>query len=500
MIDQILFPICLYVFGVMIGLLFKRHLPFPFICFAAFFWGALLWVVIATMLLSFAIPYTLLNMGCVLTTFAIFLSYIHIKRKMWRFNAHEIMWLVGTLSAFIFIIGSVVKFNFSAASYDSIAQIMLGRTIGYEGLTEFTKSFLASWGVFVPLMHSASVFWEEGYWCTLHPAFFFSFVMTFCYLCYRSILMQIHNTYVALVLSLLATILFISTYFIVFQIFYIHNNFIAAAYLFIAVITFWLALCEERNEWFWVAITAMLGFSVTRTESPLFALIFLSIIISSRNISYRNRVAFIVPFLVVLVVWYAKLLRMIGSGTDILDPEKIVAIIVLLITFGLLTVFSFVRWIERYIVAKLHVIMIVVFLVILAITVIHNPVHMLKSLSSIVLLMLIGGRWGATWFLLIGLLIFAFKQSHFKHEKIFSVGIISYFILLLALSSMRSPYRIHWGESANRMLTHILPIILFYIMNKYAFCLSRVMDSDKDCQNHFFEKIREILKLKKADT
>jgi len=468
MISQVLFLVGLYTLGVLAGLLFKKHIPFVFICLTGFLWGGLIWVIGGVSFLIVSIPYSALTMLLFLITVLISLSIIHIRQGIWRLTSSDFFWFVGVMAAFLIVVGAASRYNYSIASYDSVAQIMLGRDIANHGFNELTTSTLASWGVFLPLLQSVSVFLGDGYMYAAQPAFAFTLLITFFYLSQRVARQNFYGMPAATALALLATLTLASTYFIVFQVFYIHNGLISATYLFVAIGTFWLALSERNNLWLIFAMLALTGFSISRTEAPLFALIFLTLLISSEQIPYRVRLTAILPYLIFLVFWYLSLLRVMGSGTDILDPTKTLAVIGLLIAFGVLVGLSYYRWVERYLLPALPKIMLGVFLVGLAFLFTLKPTDMQTNLTAILKNMFDSGRWGVTWHILLGLLVFGLIQPRFNHERLFSYGIPLFFALLLALGFMRLPYRLGWGDSANRIITHIMPIILLYTVIKYS--------------------------------
>lgn len=468
MINQVLFLLGLYTLGVLTGLLFKKHIPVVFICLTGFLWGSLIWVIAGVSFLIVSMPYSALNMLLLAITILIALTIIHIRRGTWRLTRSEITWFVGVMLAFAIVVSVATQYNFSVASYDSIAQIMLGRNIANHGFTESVTRELASWGVFLPLLQSASVFLGDGYLYAAQPAFAFTLLLTFFYLSQRAARQSFSEVRVALALALLATLALASTYFMVFQAFYIHNGLIAATYLFVAIVTFWLALCERNNVWLIFAILALTGYSISRTEAPLFALIFLALVVSTGQISYRVRLAFSLPYLIILVLWYLYLLRIMGAGTDILDPKKTLVIIGSLTAFCILIGLSYYRWVERYFLPILHIFMLGVLLLILMVMFILKPEDMQISMTAIWQNMIINGRWGATWLILLGLLVFGLIQPRFSYERLFSYGIPLFFALLLALGFMRAPYRLGWGDSANRIITHIIPIIFLYTLLKYG--------------------------------
>lgn len=470
MISQVLFLVGLYILGVLIGLLFKKHIPFIFICLTGFLWGALIWVFGGISFLIVSIPYSALNMLLFVMIVLISLSTIHIRQGMEYLTRNDFLWFVGVITAFIIVVSVASRYNYSIASYDSVAQVMLGRDIANHGFTELTTESLASWGVFLPLVQSASVFLGDGYMYAAQPAFAFTLLITFLYLSQRVARQGFYGVYTATALALLATLTLASTYFMIFQVFYIHNGLISTTYLFVAIGTFWLALSERNNIWLIFAMMALMGFSISRTEAPLFALIFLALLVSSSSgqISYRVRLTAILPYLIILAIWYLSLLRVMGSGTDILDPTKALAVVGLLMAFGVLVGLSYYRWVEYYLLPALPMVMLGVFLAGLVFLFILKPIDMQTNLTAILQNMFDSGRWGVTWHVLLGLLILGLIRPRFNHERLFSYGIPLFFALLLALGFMRLPYRLGWGDSANRIITHIMPIVLLYTVIKFS--------------------------------
>jgi len=56
----------------------------------------------------------------------------------------------------------------------------------------------------------------------------------------------------------------------------------------------------------------------------------------------------------------------------------------------------------------------------------------------------------------------------FPQEDLFLYGVILFFALLLAIVYFRVPYHTGWGDSANRMVTHILPLGTLFILMKFS--------------------------------
>jgi hypothetical protein len=235
-------------------------------------------------------------------------------------------------------------------------------------------------------------------------------------------------------------------------------------YLFLSVCGFWLASVEEKDSWMIVGMLALLGFSLVRLESPVFALPFLILLISGGKIPYRIRLVSILPYLISLIIWYFYLLRGVGDVDLTLDQARTLAIIGALVACVFLVIFSEVNWIKRWVLPLLPKIMLGVLVLVVAYMVLQKPGHMYTSMKVTLKNVLITGRWGITWIIFTLVFLFSLIGSGFLEEGYFFIGISSFFLILLAISYFRVPYRVGWGDSANRMLTHILPVISIYVM------------------------------------
>jgi len=472
-INQVLFLFGLYGFGVYFGLIFKRQIPCAFIGVTGFLWGTLFWVVGGIFFKIVSIPYTPVSMIAFFIILAVVFSIIHIKMNTWQLSRSELTYLLLMAIAFILVLVIASIFNLSIGSTDSITNIFLGRRIAYEGLSEAFDYFLSTTGVYLPQLQSASIFLGDDYLYAAQPAFAYTFFLIYLYLSHQVIGNLFSDKRVALALTFLTGLVLFSTYYMVWQVFYIHNNMISAVYLFVAVSTFWLASIEDKYSWMIFALLGLMGFSLARTEAPIFALIFLVIVISFDQFSYRIRLISILPYLFILILWYLYLFRGMGEGTLILNPERTLVIISSLVSFGILVVLSELRWIKRFLLPILPKIMLGLLLLILVFMVFQKPEHMMDSLTAIIKNMIESGRWGITWIIISLLLVFSLAQPRVPKEELFFYGISSFFSLLLVISYFHGPFRLGWGDSANRMLTHILPIIILYVLMTTVKGLSR---------------------------
>jgi hypothetical protein len=100
-----------------------------------------------------------------------------------------------------------------------------------------------------------------------------------------------------------------------------------------------------------------------------------------------------------------------------------------------------------------------------------NPRNIITGLVVTVQNMLVYGQWGVIWYVVLAGLILAFTQPRFKNESFFVLLLAIYFLFVIALGWLRTNVNVyHLGrfDSGNRMMTHILPLAVYYLVLKYS--------------------------------
>jgi hypothetical protein len=94
-----------------------------------------------------------------------------------------------------------------------------------------------------------------------------------------------------------------------------------------------------------------------------------------------------------------------------------------------------------------------------------EPYHMLTSLLHIIQNLFITGRWGLVWwlvFVITSYLIFN-KIKQYCDLKIIMTIVVIVLLFSYIIVISRIPYRLGTGDSFNRMVLHIYPIVVFYL-------------------------------------
>ncbi|MEA1937803.1 MAG: hypothetical protein U9N14_01760, partial [Pseudomonadota bacterium] len=102
------------------------------------------------------------------------------------------------------------------------------------------------------------------------------------------------------------------------------------------------------------------------------------------------------------------------------------------------------------------------FVLMLAIAI--KPAHMSQSITAFAANIFGMGRWGSLGMALLVLYtaIWLSGPSRDFYSRMIPRFIAAYILALLFLSFFRIPYRVNWGDSANRMMVHIVPLLLTY--------------------------------------
>ena len=466
---QMLFIGGIYLLGFCFGLLFRKRIPFPFIALTGFLWGCMLYVIEVFVLYSLGIPYNLVSATCLTGLVLAILSIVNFLLGNWRLSRGDISWLAGIFLVFTLASLAANLFNMTVVTLDSLRQIMVGREIAFDGFTPGVIDYLSSTGPFMLVLHSAGVLIGSEYLYTLIPCFSLSLFMIFIYVTFRSINQKTLGRFFALALTLLAALVLFSSTLVIYQSFYIHTNLPTAVYLFVAVATCWLAISEENDAWLAFAVPSLVCVSLLRTETFLFAVFILFLVISLFKFSGRTRWFFTLPFLGLMLLWYILFYVRFSRDTNVLSPARILLLVFLLVCLGLYVFILRYRPVEQLIRSTVFYVVGGGVILLMAGLLLFKTHNTITSLVVTLQNMFITGWWGAIWYAAVLGLVLAFTQPRFKNEHFFVLVLGVFFVFMISLGSIRTlPYHLGWFDSGNRMLIHILPLVWYYLVLKYA--------------------------------
>jgi hypothetical protein len=469
MINQFLFLFFLEVLGLSFMVLFKKNLDRAYLYLLSFPMGVSLWAFLILIFLGAGVP---VRRGAVLTASFLMLGVFFLMdlRKK-AFSREERLPLAILLLSFAALSFVFLSLNYSFFTNDSWGLVAGGRTIALS--TRLPARLLAETGIFSFILHSAGSFWHFDYLYALYPMIALFLVLFFIYGLYAPFGMKRISLNRHLAFSGLAALFLLSTFFILMNSAYIHTNLLYGFYTFIAVFGLWRRLQGDHSAWLVISILALLSSIFIRVEGPLVALIPVILLISARELSFKDKGIYVLSVTLAVSAWFLKLFFVFSGFTGKklnADRSLFVILIYLLCLLG--------SWLsEKRGLARLRS---------------YGPPAMLYALAFLwsyfiwtkgmsmkggdliirrygILLVNIlrDGGWGITWMALFFLFIAALFMARFPQESLFTYTILSFGLLFNSLNLFRGGWRAGWGDSGNRMLVHIIFIMGFYIFLKF---------------------------------
>lgn len=416
--------------------------------------GMLQWTVLSVLLVFIGLPMQVA--AWILTAWCIF----HWVSQL-RLAAGRTL-VPGLLLAITAIFGSIcfIQLEWVQISFDSIEQIAIGRALAQTGFANEAGTLLASWGVLLPMVQSASVFLGVDMLTAMQPLLWLSVLGILVTTGWRL------ATHARLWIGLVPVALVASAYLFIFQSAYIHNSLVSAAFLLIFMAGVALATRENQARWLYLAFLGLAGFTLARTEAPLFAALALVLAASLFNDGplwprYRSLT---LVFVASAIAWCLALMLLIGPGTDIMTPGRIGILAAVLASAAVVVAWPAGRA-SNFLRSSTPALVVLLSLAALALGYFWKPGHMLENIQAIDSNLFLTGRWGATWWIAVFVFPLLFALDTGRLARVFLAFLIAFASLVILLGIMRVPYRLGWGDSANRMFTHLLPVIALWLVH-----------------------------------
>ena len=469
-IPQGLFILLLFMMGLTCLGLFRSSLDITTIGLLSFPTGAALWVIYSTIILISGIPFTSVTMLASSILWLFTASFIIYLKK--EFNKSDFAVLAVIACVFVAILGSYLYSSKVIITSDSWTYISMGKVLtGNAGFpTPPTRLWMSDYGFFVGLIFAGASFLEFDYVHTYMPIISLWFILIFGWLLFNAQRKYLAPMWAGL-FSVLAILIYASTYFIIFQSFYIHANLTASVYFTLAVISLWFYITDRKVVWLVLETLFVISFALSRTEGPLFALLILLATISAKEIFYKQVVGCITAFTLVIAFWNYKLLSASGFvyNDSFSSPSRLWLVILAVTGFWVFAIFSKCSWITRI---KSHLPLIthyILALLALLFTFSTEPAIAQAHFQGILSAMFVTGSWEGTWLLVFVLLGYSLVLKPLTTESLYVNIIIHYLVAYYIILYKVGICSLKNISSVNRMLFHIFPTIIFYLFLKYAY-------------------------------
>ena len=254
-----------------------------------------------------------------------------------------------------------------------------------------------------------------------------------------------------------------------------HNRFVMHAFyvnghLFYALLSLVVAgaawLVARRSVaavagWSTVAGLAMAVLQVTRVEAFLLSTALLLAVLTSTRIPILFKATTLAGYGLGVVVWHGYLVRLGVSGTDVLGPLgvgilSLVVLATLRRTEPLLV--SYGRWLRTLYVAGL--------LAVLGVLVLQAPAIMRDSWSAFIEnAVTFDGYWGVGLLSLAAVTLLAALLLRDRDRVLIGLPIIAFLPHAFLIAYLRdAAYRVGGGDSLNRMLIQVVPLMVMFVV------------------------------------
>jgi len=467
------FFLAIYTQGWIFGLLLGRRLGLSWVALAAYPLGLVLWVLVSAAIAVSPLSWQPASMGVAWLALAAAGA-----AGAWRTRGlpggarpkrarDEWLSFAAATLGFAALTAIIGLFDVSVWTYDSHVINAMGRTFAHHGsVHESVAADLLSRGAFQAFVQGASAFLGVS---ALQAA---PLILALCFLALFGLLgirattgYRLGATCVGLAIAAMAT-----NYWMVVQALYVHENFAAGVYLFLFAACFWLAEREEETAWLPFAWVFLIGFALQRVETPLVALLLIGIAHSQSRFPARwlDRGQLVVALVlgVQALLWlsyWSPGYTALRAARPILDPERIAFVMAAIVASVVgVRVLRWPRlgWLRRW--APALVFAALVFGIGLAFWL---NAERSRPAMGFLAAHLVSRQWGALWpaFAVLGLGLL--RLPALPHRAVLSWGALTY---LAAMFLYSRGARIGWGDSGNRALTHVVPLLFFFFVAAYG--------------------------------
>lgn len=469
MINQFLFLLYIAILGVSFMFFFKNSLSSANLYLLSVPTGLSIWVFQLIILFILGLPFEKLFIGILsLLLLSVFIA-IHRNKFFVKKNLVQIIIYLALYSGFSFLF---LIFNYSFFTNDSWRMLIGGKYIATYG--SLLDSLIDQRGLYAYIIHSSSNIFGFDYLYALYPLMMLFFALFFAYNLYSPLSPENKEVGRNILFSSLVVLFILSTFFVLLNAFYVHSNLLSGIYGFLALFGLWKHLVSKDRNWLIISAIAILSFSFLRIEGPLLSLIIIIILISIKQIKFKEKVYYVGAVSLFVVVWHIRLFFMLAGHTSkyYMNPARTLLITVLytlIFTVLLVSQKGILNRIKEYF-PLLMVYSLSIGWTILIFT--EGPktkgnLLVLKKYGRLILNSVKHGDWGITWIVLGILFAVALILKKLRHESLFLYYIFSFALLFNSIHLYRGGWRIGWGDSGNRMLMSIIFVISFYVFLKF---------------------------------
>ena len=362
------------------------------------------------------------------------------------------------------------KYNLIQGTYDSFTYLQMGEIVGNHGFLAVSGSLYSTRAIYYPMFHSLSLVFDTECLWSFTAIYAIEFMSAFLLLTFVAARRLQPSNLVAFVLAVLGTGLFFTSFLVIYHFFYINHHMITAAHFTLFFILTWHGIERRDFRLIMIGLLIFVPSIMMRVENSIYLLIFTTLLL--RNEFLTRQMVVTVSLIIGSAVMFYSLLFSVWSRNHVASNWMI---IIALFGFTMMFLGAMCRWKVFYAFFarfKKHLdyitISIITGLVIFLLFQDFDRVghSMIVTLAN----MLQYGGWEGLWFgiVCLVLVVFTWRMKPIVGEAFLLGSIMSFLLSLFVFLAFRTSYLPSVFDSANRMLIHIVPTIVFYLVIKFA--------------------------------
>lgn len=430
--------------------------------------GASAFLVVA--LVQLVVAGTVFPRSALMATGAVGLVGFGVAAARRRLGIESLTILVLALAGAALVVLVAFTQHLTRLTPDSLDHVMIAADLrGPEAMTQIRPDDMLKRQVGLAMLHTLSDLTERDYLTSLSPmlgASAFAFFAWFLWARTAGLATRRRWGWGAL-----AVLFLLSTNRMLFHAFYLNVHIAVALLILVAVAGAWMAVVDRDPAWAPVAGVALAMTVLFRPEAPLVAALLLVPLAASR-VPMLVRWWSAAPLLAVTLPWYALLWRYAPGGGEISPTAPVfgnILIVVgacsLVLVGGTARFGGLARTADRFVLWAL--------LGLLAVRALLDPAILGNTLwatavnlgPDVTLRFSPGGSglWLLTWTAAVAIAALAVLVHRVPAGRLWTTPILGFGVLFLLMPYLRgSPWRIGSGDSGNRIVSHILFVIIAF--------------------------------------
>jgi hypothetical protein len=388
-----------------------------------------------------------------------------------KYLSLEFMQIIKAL-CLIFILVAIFRYmKLTSLTPDSFYYLTVSSLLFSENISFAQPFTLLTRLLAVPLIHSPANYSGEFFLPSITPILAISTALSLAWFCQEGLRGKLNNLILIRVFSIVALGLLISNNRFIFHTFYINGHLLNAALILFISGGAWFLISQAnvpRISLYKIILVAIPALVVTRPESSLYAVLALLPLLFSKGVPFNQRIFPLIILGFSITAWHGFLLLEYSRSN--IEPNSSV-VWMLFLGIALIILSPIIAWlkIERRFLHILYASEAGLWLA-LALVAVKAPRILYSSLLAAIENIVFGaGGWGISLIMLGIIFLIVIILTKAPNRIFLRFPLTTFIPLSLLLAYIRgSSYRVGYGDSLNRMLLHILPLAILFIVSAAA--------------------------------